>query len=67
MEKRREQEQDTARRKPGPKPAPPEDSRSDPGDRVNPTDEALRIMFTSENGFQQVYNAQATDGEPPNL
>jgi predicted house-cleaning noncanonical NTP pyrophosphatase (MazG superfamily) len=60
MEKRREEEKQTGRKKPGPKPAPPEDTGPEPDDQVNLTDEESRIMPTSENGFQQAYNAQAT-------
>lgn len=60
MEKRREEEEETGRKKPGPKPEPPEDTGPAPDDQVNLTDEESRIMFTSENGFQQAYNAQAT-------
>jgi transposase len=60
MEKRREEEKRTGRKKPGPKPAPPEDTGPEPDDQVNLTDEESRIMPTSENGFQQAYNAQAT-------
>lgn len=60
MEKRREKEERAGRKTPGPKPEPPEDTGPEPDDQVNLTDEASRIMFTSENGFQQAYNAQAT-------
>jgi len=60
MEKRREEEERAGRKKPGPKPEPPEDTGPEPDDQVNLTDEESRIMHTSENGFQQAYNAQAT-------
>ncbi|WP_251963945.1 IS1182 family transposase [Salinibacter ruber] len=60
MEKRREEEKRAGRKKPGPKPEPPEDTGPEPDDQVNLTDEESRIMHTSENGFQQAYNAQAT-------
>ncbi|MCS4149389.1 putative house-cleaning noncanonical NTP pyrophosphatase (MazG superfamily) [Salinibacter ruber] len=60
MEKRREEEKRTGRKKPGPKPEPPEDTGPEPDDQVNLTDEESRIMHTSDNGFQQAYNAQAT-------
>ena len=43
-----------------PLPEPPEDGGPDPDDQVNLTDEESRIMHTSENGYQQAYNAQAT-------
>jgi Transposase and inactivated derivatives len=60
MEKRREEEERAGRKKPGPKPEPPKDTGPEPDDQVNLTDEESRIMPTSENGFQQAYNAQAT-------
>ncbi len=60
MEKRWEEEKRTGRKKPGPKPEPPEDTGPEPDDQVNLTDEESRIMHTSDNGFQQAYNAQAT-------
>jgi transposase len=60
MEKRREEEKRAGRKKPGPKPEPPKDTGPEPDDQVNLTDEESRIMPTSENGFQQAYNAQAT-------
>lgn len=60
MEKRREEEERAGRKKPGPKPEPPEDTGPEPDDQVNLTDEESRIMHTSDNGFQQAYNAQAT-------
>jgi len=64
MEKRREEEKETGRKKPGPKPEPPEDPGLEPGNQVNLTDEKSRIMFTSDNGFQQAYNPQATEHAP---
>lgn len=59
MEKRRQKEKETGRKTPGPKPKPPEPGPM-PKDQVNLTDEDSRIMFTSENGYQQAYNVQAT-------
>jgi transposase len=60
MQKRREEEERDGRKKPGPKPKPPKNTGPEPKDQVNLTDEESRIMPTSENGFQQAYNAQAT-------
>ena len=60
MERRRREEERAGRKKPGLKPKPPEDTGPEPDNQVNLTDEESRIMPTSENGFQQAYNAQAT-------
>jgi len=78
MQKRREEEERAGRKKPGPKPKPPgntgpentgpentgpENTGPEPKDQVNLTDEESRIMPTSENGFQQAYNAQAYNAQ----
>lgn len=60
MERCREEEEETGRKKPGSRPKPPEDTGPEPGDQVNLANEESRIMFTSENGFQQTSDAQAT-------
>lgn len=59
MAERDAHEEETGGKKPGPKPKPP-DPGPQPDDQVNLTDEESRIMFTSQNGFQQAYNGQAT-------
>lgn len=57
---RRYEEEQAGRKKPGPKPKPPENTGPEPKDQVNLTDEESRIMPTTGSGFQQAYNAQAT-------
>lgn len=59
MAQRKEKEQQMGRKMPGPKPKPPEPGPR-PKDQVNLTDEQSRIMPTSDNGFQQAYNLQAS-------
>ncbi|MGK7344670.1 MAG: IS1182 family transposase [Candidatus Nitrospinota bacterium M3_3B_026] len=58
MAARRAKEKRTGKKTPGPDPKPPE-----PGprgkDQVNFTDPASRIMLTSNQGWQQAWNAQA--------
>lgn len=58
MAKRRAKEEQTGKKSPSRKPAPPE-----PGprykDQVNFTDPESRIMLTSNNSWQQAWNAQA--------
>ncbi len=58
MADRAEKEQRTGKKIPGREPAPPEPGPRE-GDQVNFTDPESRIMPTSENGWQQAYNAQA--------
>lgn len=58
MAERQDHEEKTGSKKSGRKPGPP-DPGPRPDDQVNLTDEASRIMFTSQNGFQQAYNGQA--------
>lgn len=59
MAERQQKEEKTGKKTPGRKPKPPEPGPR-PKDQVNLTDEESRIMFTSENGYQQAYNVQAT-------
>src|SRR5699024_27876 len=58
MAERAEKEQRTGKKIPGREPAPPEPGPREK-DQVNFTDPESRIMPTSENGWQQAYNAQA--------
>lgn len=58
MAKRRAKEEQTGKKSPGRKPAPPEPGPRDK-DQVNFTDPESRIMLTSNNGWQQAWNAQA--------
>ena len=58
MTERAEKEQRTGKKTPGREPKPPEPGPRDK-DQVNFTDPESRIMPTSENGWQQAYNAQA--------
>lgn len=58
MAKRRAKEEQTGKKTPGRKPAPPEPGPRDK-DQVNFTDQESRIMLTSNNGWQQAWNAQA--------
>lgn len=58
MAKRARKEQKTGKKIPGRKPKPPEPGPREK-DQVNFTDPESRIMPTSNNGFQQAYNAQA--------
>src|SRR5699024_7353833 len=55
---RAEKEQRTGKKIPGRSPKPPEPGPAGK-DQVNFTDPESRIMPTSENGWQQAYNAQA--------
>lgn len=56
---RRQTEQETDKKTPGPKPKPPESGPRDK-DQVNFTDSESRMMLTSNNGWQQAWNGQAT-------
>src|SRR5699024_1662338 len=58
MAERAEKEQRTGKKIPGRSPKPPEPGPAGK-DQVNFTDPESRIMPTSENGWQQAYNAQA--------
>lgn len=58
MAERRRKEQETGKKRPGRKPKPPEPGPRDK-DQVNFTDPQSRIMLTSNNGWQQAWNAQA--------
>lgn len=58
MAERRQKEKRTGKKTPGPKPKPPEPGPRDK-DQVNFTDPESRIMLTSNNGWQQAWNAQA--------
>lgn len=58
MVERAEKEQRTGKKIPGRPPKPPEPGPRE-GDQVNFTDPESRIMPTSENGWQQAWNAQA--------
>lgn len=58
MAERAAKEERTGKKIPGRQPKPPEPGPRDK-DQVNFTDPESRIMPTSENGWQQAYNAQA--------
>jgi transposase len=58
MAEREAKEQKTGKKTPGPKPKSPEPGPQDK-DQVNFTDPESRIMPTSQNGWQQAWNAQA--------
>lgn len=58
MAARRAKEKQTGKKTPGRKPEPPEPGPRDK-DQVNFTDSQSRIMLTSQNGWQQAWNAQA--------
>lgn len=58
LAERAEKAQRSGKKIPGPKPKPPERGPRDK-DQVNFTDPESQIMPTSENGWQQAYNAQA--------
>lgn len=57
MAERRQKEQETGKKTPGRKPKPPEPGPRNK-DQVNFTDQASRIMLTSNNGWQQAWNGQ---------
>lgn len=57
MDERRAKERQTGKKTPGRKPQPPEPGPRDK-DQVNFTDPESRIMLTSNNGWQQAWNAQ---------
>jgi len=59
----REAKQKATGKKPGGKPPAPPVEGPLPGDQVNLTDEASRIMPVSGGGFEQCYNAQAVVAE----
>jgi len=59
MEERKEYEEEHGRKKPGPEPEEPEYEGPEDKAQANLTDPDSRIMFTSENGWQQAYNLQA--------
>jgi transposase len=59
LEERKEYEEENGRKKPGRKPQEPEYEGPEDKDQANLTDPDSRIMFTSENGYQQAYNLQA--------
>jgi transposase len=58
MAERRAKEERTGKKTPGRKPTPPEPGPREK-DQVNFTDPQSRIMLTSQNGWQQAWNAQA--------
>ncbi|MGK7371533.1 MAG: IS1182 family transposase [Candidatus Halalkalibacterium sp. M3_1C_030] len=58
MAERRTKEKQTGKKTPGRPPKPPEPGPADT-DQVNFTDPESRIMLTSQNGWQQAWNAQA--------
>jgi N-methylhydantoinase B len=57
LAERRRKEKQTGKKTPGRKPKPPEPGPRDK-DQVNFTDPESRIMLTSQNGWQQAWNAQ---------
>lgn len=58
MAERHRKEEQTGKKTPGREPQPPEPGPADK-DQVNFTDPESRIMLTSNNGWQQAWNAQA--------
>jgi len=58
MAERRQTEQQTGKKTPGRKPEPPEPGPRNK-DQVNFTDPESRIMLTSQQGWQQAWNAQS--------